>query len=264
LNSIQKHIENELAANFPRGGPEIEALKIIKAVFLNGFLDFLHLFKKCAHKIRETKSVLLYQQDLNGYKGVLEDERLNEAAKDLIKVTTEFSKSKTGYFVMHFDELQQWAVSEWFTREDKRHVAPEDFRKYYLLGLSDAMLAFKGTNIRFVISGTNIEQGRVLRISSQVKTKTLYLPLFSEEAFIELLERFFNIGHLDREELRTKIAAPLAGCARSCEYFFTQVKKTFQNLSPNEVTVDALVSVNGCSFAANALIEGKRSLRYVV
>jgi hypothetical protein len=249
LNSIQIHVEKELAARFPHGGPEEEVLKTIKLVFMHGFL---HLFTKCVQKIEETKFVMLYEQNLNDYKSTLDDpanldERLNKAMENLIAITAKYSK--TGLFVMHFDEIQKWAVEEWFKRDGDRQVLPMDFRKYYLLGLSDAMLTFKGTNMRFVISGTNIEQGKALRISSQVKTKTLYLPLFSEEAILTLLKKLYNVDHLDEQELKLNIAAPLAGCARSSEYFFSEVQIAFQKLPPKEVSVDALVPVNNASFA---------------
>jgi hypothetical protein len=165
---------------------------------------------------------------------------------------------------MHFDEMQLWVVKEIFQRDPKRNLTPQDFKDYYLLGLSDAMLAFKETNIRFVITGTNIEQGGGLRITRQVKTKTLYLPHFSEEAILEILGRLCNIEHLDTEHLKTKVATPLAGCPRSCEYFFTKAQERLDGLPTNEVTVDTLAQVSSCSFVAKALKDGRFSLQSVV
>jgi hypothetical protein len=98
LTSIQTHIEKELAGNFPRGGSEGEVLETIKKVFLNGFP---HLLTKCAQKIRETKSVILYQQDLHTYKNSDPMEiniKLNEAAQALQQTVAEYSKTNMNLF----------------------------------------------------------------------------------------------------------------------------------------------------------------------
>jgi hypothetical protein len=257
LNSIQGHIKAVLKKNFPEGGKEVDVLDEIKNVFLYGFL---HLFKKCTQKIRELGTVNLYQQDLNNYNVTEYEEKclsgslgsnVLEASNELLKAVAEYVKERDN-FVFHFDEIQKWAVDSWFARNNEHFVLPGDFYKYYLLGLSNAMTTFKGTPIRFIISGTNIEQGTVLRISSQVKTEHLYLPLFSEESTLEMLKQLCNIQHLDEEELRDKIAKPLAGCARSCEYFFSDILQKLRDCEATKVTVTDLEKVDSCSFVINA------------
>jgi len=167
--------------------------------------------------------------------------KLATQAVDTLLISTA-KVSKSNNFILHFDEMQLCATSP-FKRDPKRQVSPNDFSKYRLIAFSEALLVFKVRNIRFAFSGTNIEQSRILRISSQVKTCTLLLPLFSEEAVLKLLDLLCNVEHLDRNLLRDKIGSYSSGCVCSCEYFFGEVKMKFSTTPKDQVTVEDLQSI---------------------
>ena len=244
--SIAKKVVEVLQLKFPEGGEEESVILEMKDVFLHGFI---HVFQKCEALISNKGNSLLYKAMLSGYDGSTFDliDRSNlenlaiKAVDRLLDSTGKVSKSN--HFILHFDEMQLWATSP-FNRDPKRQVSPSDFPKYRLIALSEALIGFKGRNIRFAISGTNIQQDRVLRISSQVKIFTLTLPLFSEESVLQLLDLFCNVKHLDQELLRVKIGSSLAGCVRSCEYFFDVVKTKFETSPAEQVTVEDLEKVS--------------------
>lgn len=50
--------------------------------------------------------------------------------------------------------------------------------------------------------------------------------------------------HLDKDQLQKKIAAKLAGCVRSCEYFLDDVKRKFATTPAEQVTVEELEKVS--------------------
>lgn len=52
------------------------------------------------------------------------------------------------------------------------------------------------------------------------------------------------MNHLDRELLRVKVAAPLAGCASSCEVFLEEVEYKFATTPAKLVTVEDLERVH--------------------
>ena len=245
LASIEGKLNKVLKAKFPNGGEEESIIQEMRNVFLHGLT---HVFQKCEELILKQKLSILYKANLNDYnestfdsvdKSTIEESAL-KAVKSLLISTGKVSNSN--YFFLHFDEMQAWATTP-FKREPKRHVSLSDSRKYLLVALSEALL-FKGENIRFAISGINIKQGSVLRISSQVKTSTLSLPLLSEETILQLLDLFCNTEHLDRDQLRVKIGSYLAGCARSCEYFLDDIKRKFSTISAEQVTLDELEHVS--------------------
>jgi hypothetical protein len=245
LAPIANKVETVLKAKFPEGGEEELVVEEMKAVFLHGLT---HIFRKCESLISKDGTSLLYRANLNDYdestfdaeRSIIEKLAL-QAVNTLLHATGKVSKSD--HFILHFDEMQSWATTP-FERNGKRHVSPRDFSKYRLIALSEALIVFKGKNIRFVISGTNIKQRQVLRISSQVKTKSLRLPLFSEDAVLQLLEFLCNLRHLDRELLRVKIGSRLAGCVRSCEYFLEDVINKFANTPAEQITVEDLEKVH--------------------
>lgn len=245
LASIAKKTDEVLNAKFPKGGEEESVIREMKDVFLHGLT---HVFQKCEALISKQGSSLLYNAKLNDYDGSTFDsvkrstlEKLATQAINALLVATG-NVSKSNHFILHFDEMQSWATSP-FRRDPKRQVSPSDFSRYRLIALSEVLLVFKGRNIRFAFSGTNIEQGRVLRISSQVKIFPLSLPLFSEMAVLQLLDLLCNAEHLDREQLRVKIGSYLAGCVRSCEYFFDDIHTKFATTPAEQVTVEDLEKV---------------------
>ena len=66
--------------------------------------------------------------------------------------------------------MQQWAVED-FKRDSNCFVEESYYSNYYMIAFCEALVVFKETGLRFVISGTNVEQGKVLQYHSQIKSK---------------------------------------------------------------------------------------------
>jgi hypothetical protein len=76
---------------------------------------------------------------------------VNQAQQALKLLLEAVNQHGSSFFLLHFDETQCWA-SKHFNRQNDHHVPPSDFSMYYLTALSDALLAFKGTRIRFAFT----------------------------------------------------------------------------------------------------------------
>lgn len=199
--------------------------------------------------MKQNSSILLTKDLIGGFDGskldLLDVVRLKtfatQAARKLLETTQQFSNSD--HFIIHFDEMQLWKTV-FFRRNPDSIVFPNQFRKYLLIALTESLQFFKPYNIQFAISGTNVEQSSVLCAYSHIKTWKLQLPLFSKEAVLQLLDLFCNMQHLDQQLVQERIASKLAGCVRSCEYFFQYLKKQFSNIPPEQVKIEDLEKVN--------------------